>query len=110
MNLDVLLFVAAIKPKVSLIDQSPKLKAKPRVSLTVPNCNQFVQVSLTILDAIAKAKKLICKSMAQNLKQDLLTKRLFSFGKLPKLNNLNALILFPICDFSCKLDPGPKVA
>ena len=50
------------------------LKLKPQVSLTVPNCNQFAQVSLTILYflyAIAKAKKLFCKSIAQNLKQDL---------------------------------------
>ena len=57
--------------------------AKPQVSLTVPNCDQFVWVSMTILDfldAIAKAKKLIFKSVAQNLEQDLLTKRLFSFG------------------------------
>ena len=55
---------------------------KPRVSLTVPNHNQFAQVSLTILDfldATAKAKKLIRKSIAYNLEQDLLTKRLFSF-------------------------------
>ena len=59
-------------------------KAKPQVSLTKPNRNQFAQVSLTILDffcdAITKAKKLICKSKAQNLEQDLLTKRLLSFG------------------------------
>jgi len=46
----------------------------------VPNCHQLEQVSLTILDAIAKAKKLISKSIAQNLEQALLTKRLFSFG------------------------------
>ena len=32
------------------------------------------------LDAIAKAKKLICKFIAQNLKRDSLTRRLFSFG------------------------------
>ena len=32
------------------------------------------------LNAIAKAKKLICKSKTQNLGQVLLTKRLFSFG------------------------------
>ena len=32
------------------------------------------------LDAIAKAKKLICESIAQNLKQVSLTKRFFSFG------------------------------
>ena len=34
--------------------------AKPQVSLTVPNCNHFAQVSLTVLDnfldAIAKPK------------------------------------------------------
>ena len=33
-----------------------------------------------ILDAIAEAKKLICKFKAQNLKQDSLTMRYFSFG------------------------------
>ena len=32
------------------------------------------------LDAIAKAKKLICEYIAQNLEQDLLTRRLFSFA------------------------------
>ena len=46
--------------------------AKPRVSLTVPNCDYFKRVSLTVLDtfldAIAKAKKLIPESIAQNLK------------------------------------------
>ena len=35
--------------------------AKPQVSLTVPNCNHFAQVSLTVLDifldASTKAKK-----------------------------------------------------
>ena len=54
------------------------LNAKPQVSLTVPNCDHFVQVSLTVLDnffdAIAKAKKLFCKSVAQNLKRVSLTK------------------------------------
>ena len=35
---------------------------------------------LYFFDAIAKAKKLICKSIAQNLEQDLLTRGLFSFG------------------------------
>ena len=59
-------------------------KAKPQVSLTAPNRYHFAQVSLTVLDifleAIAKAKKLICKSIAQNLKQVSLTKRFFSFG------------------------------
>ena len=35
---------------------------------------------LIFLDAIAKAKKLICKSIVQNLERDLLTRRLFSFG------------------------------
>ena len=59
----------------------PNCKAKPRVSLTAPNCDHFAQVSLLVLDfldAIAKAKKLICKSIAQNL--DLLIRGLFSFG------------------------------
>ena len=59
------------------------LNAKPEVSLTAPNRDHFAQVSLMVLDfldAIAKAKKLICKSIAQNLEQDLLTRRLFSFG------------------------------
>ena len=49
------------------------LNDKPRYSLTAPNCNQFLQLSLTILgsffDAKAKAKKLICKSIAQELVQ-----------------------------------------
>ena len=58
--------------------------AKPQVSLTVPNCDQFARVSLTILDfiqdAIAKAKNLICKSIAQILKQDLLTKVYLAFA------------------------------
>ena len=61
----------------------PNCKAKPRVSLTAPNCDHFAQVSLLVLDfldAIAKAKKLICKSIAQNLERDSLTRRLFSFG------------------------------
>ena len=52
--------------------------AKPQVSLTAPNCNHFVRVSLTVLDifldANAKAKKLIRESIAQNLKQVSLTK------------------------------------
>ena len=42
-----------------------------------PNCDHFVQVSLTVLDifldAIDKAKKLIRKSIAQNLTQVSLT-------------------------------------
>ena len=46
--------------------------------MTAPNRDHFAQVSLTVLDnfldAIAKAKKLICKSIAQNLKQVSLTK------------------------------------
>ena len=48
------------------------ISAKPQVSLTAPNRNHFVQVSQMVLDyfldAIAKAKKLICESIAQNLK------------------------------------------
>ena len=44
----------------------------------MPNCDHFAQVSLAVLDnfldAIAKAKKLICKSIAQNLKEVSLTK------------------------------------
>ena len=60
------------------------IDAKPQVSLTAPNRDHFVQVSLTVLDdfldAIAKAKKLICESIAQNLEQDSLTRKLFSFG------------------------------
>ena len=38
------------------------------------------QFWIIFLDAIAKAKKLICESIAQNNKQDSLTRRLFSFG------------------------------
>ena len=51
--------------------------AKPRVSLTAPNRDYFERVSLTVwifLDAIAKAKKLVRESIAQNLKQVSLTK------------------------------------
>ena len=52
--------------------------------MTVPNCNYFAQVSLTILekklDANAKAKKLICKYIAQNLKQVSLTKRFLALA------------------------------
>ena len=53
-------------------------KAKPQGSLTAPNCDHFAQVSLMVLDifldAITKAKKLICKSIVHNLKQVSLTK------------------------------------
>ena len=64
---------------MALLNQTyPNQDAKPRISLAVPNCEHFAQVSLTILDnfldAIAKAKKLIRKSIAQNLKQFSLTK------------------------------------
>ena len=51
---------------------------KRRISLTVPNRNHFARVSLTVLDnfldAIAKAKKLIHESIAQNLMPVSLTK------------------------------------
>ena len=40
-------------------------EAKPQVSLTAPNCDHFAWI---FLDAMAKAKKLIRKSIAQNLK------------------------------------------
>ena len=60
------------------------LNAKPQVSLTVPNCDHFVQVPLMVLEFFlvtsAKAKKLICQYIAQNLEQDLLTMRLLSIG------------------------------
>ena len=53
-------------------------EAKPQVSLTAPNCDHFAQVSLMVLDnfldAIAKAKKLIRESIAQNLMPVSLTK------------------------------------
>ena len=56
----------------------PEIFAKPQVSQTAPNHDHFVRVSLMVLvnfmDAIAKAKKLICESIAQNLKQVSLTK------------------------------------
>ena len=55
------------------------LDAKPQVSLTAPNCNHFGQVSLMVLDlfldAFAKAKKLIHKSIARFTE-----KEIFSFG------------------------------
>ena len=69
---------------MALLNQTyPNQDAKPRISLAVPNCEHFAQVSLTILDnflgAIAKAKKLIRESIAQNLKRVSLTKS-FYFG------------------------------
>ena len=59
--------------------------AKFQVSLTAPNCNattlrKFHYQFWIFLEAITKDKKLNCKSIAQNLEQDLLTRRLFSFG------------------------------
>ena len=73
---------------VSAKHSTPSL-AKPRVSLTAPNCDHIVQVSLMVLDyfldAIAKAKKLIRKYIAQNLKQVSLTK---SFLALAMVFNL----------------------
>ena len=56
--------------------------AKPQFSLTAPNHDHFAQVSGFgfFLDTVAKAKKLIHKSIAQNCKQVSLTKRFFSFG------------------------------
>ena len=63
--------------------------AKPRDSLTAPICDHFVQLSLTIfdifLDAIAKTKKLICTSIAQNLEQDSLTKGYLDLAKAVNL-------------------------
>ena len=52
------------------------MEAKPQDWLTAPNCDHFERVSLMVLDfldVIAKAKKLILKSIAQNLKQVSLT-------------------------------------
>ena len=47
----------------SMVTTSLGSNTKPRVSLTVPNCNHFARLSLMVLDifldAIAKAKKLI---------------------------------------------------
>ena len=73
----------------------------PQVSLAVPNCDHFVQVSLTVLDAIAKAKKLICESIAHNLMPVSLTKSFLALAMafnlllsnltlppFPKLKNL----------------------
>ena len=45
-----------------------------------PVCMGFTDNFGFFLDAIAKAKKLIYKSIAQNLKQDSLTKGLFRFS------------------------------
>ena len=63
----------------------------PPVSLTAPNCNHFAQVSLMVLDnffdAINKAKNLICKSIAQNLKRVSLTNPLL----LEKKNESNRI-------------------
>ena len=60
-----------------------QIKAKPCVSLTAPNHNNFEQVSLTVWFfwmQSHKAEKLICESIAWNLEPDSLTRRLFSFG------------------------------
>ena len=58
--------------------QAPGAEAKPQVSLIAANLDHFARVSLTVLDifldAIAKAKKLIHESIAQNLKRVSLTK------------------------------------
>ena len=81
--------------------------AKPRVSLTAPNCDHFLQVSLMVLDfldAIAEAKKLICESIAHNLKQVLLTKSFLAsameFNLL--LSNLTAVAKAkkPLCQWN----------
>ena len=48
------------------------IDAKPQFPLSAPNHNYFAQVSQTVLDffdPIAKAKKLICESIAHHLKQ-----------------------------------------
>ena len=45
-----------------------------------PFCAGFTDNFGFFLDTIDKAKKPICKSIVQNPKQDLLTRRLFSFG------------------------------
>ena len=76
------------------------------------------------LDAIAKAKKLICESVAQNLKQVLLSKSVLA---LPMVFNLLlssqttiakakkplsvklAGIFFQLATKICKLEPRPKV-
>ena len=48
-------------------------EAKPQVSLTAPNRDHFLQVSLTVLGAflgaIAKVKKLFRETIAQDLVQ-----------------------------------------
>ena len=59
---------------IAIYSYDPILNAKPQVSLTAPNHDHFALVSLTVLDAIAKAKKLIRKSLAENLKHVSLTK------------------------------------
>ena len=78
------------------------LDAKPRVLLTASNRNHFEQVSLTVLDnffdAIAKAKKLIHKSVAQHLKQVSPTKNFLALAMVfnlllsnPSQPNLTAI-------------------
>ena len=63
---------------ISLVKKILFYSAKPQVSLTAPNHDNFVRVSLKVLDnfldAIAKAKKLIRESISQNLKRVSLTK------------------------------------
>ena len=72
----IFVFEIAEKTLLLLLIHQPfnsKNIAKSRVSLTAPNRNHFARVSLTgldiFLDAIAKAKKLMDESIAQNLKQ-----------------------------------------
>ena len=89
-------------PEVQLIAQSghtgPWLKKygpkyfgcfcnKNSLTLSFTDCAKLqpLWVSFTdgfgfFLDVITKAKKLICASISQNIEQDMLTRRLFSFG------------------------------
>ena len=71
--------------KIQLLDES-----FDQILMLNPEFHWLRQIATTLckfhwqfwifLDAIAKAKKLICKSKAQNLKQVSLTKSFFSFG------------------------------
>ena len=76
--------------------KSPMLQQKnvtPQVSLTAPNRDHFVPVSLTFLDAITKAKKLIRLSIAQDLMPVSLTKSFLALAMAFNLllSNLTAI-------------------
>ena len=66
-----------------LLDRGTNQEAKPRVSLTVPNCNLFAQVSLMVLDiflnANAKANKTNLWISSTEYQASFTDKEFFSF-------------------------------